>query len=123
MRFGIEVKNAYRNGQWIVAHLNWLVINRIPVEVGILVDPLSAIMLFIVTVIGTLIIIYSTGYMYGDPRYPRFFAYLSLFMFSMLGLVLSSTLVEIYFFWELVGLCSYFLIGFCFEKKEAAEAD
>ena len=101
---------------------NWLMINNIPLEFGIAIDPLSAVMLFVVTFIGTLIVIYSVGYMHEDPRYARFFAYLSLFLFSMLGLVLSSTLVQIYLFWELVGLCSYFLIGFWFEKKSAAEA-
>ena len=100
----------------------WLVISGLPIEFGIAIDPLSAMMLFVVTLIGTLIIIYSVGYMHEDPRYSRFFAYLSLFMFSMLGLVLSSTLVQIYLFWELVGLSSYFLIGFWFEKKSAAEA-
>ncbi|MBI4368331.1 MAG: NADH-quinone oxidoreductase subunit L [Candidatus Omnitrophica bacterium] len=100
----------------------WILINRIPIEFGISIDPLAAVMLFVVTFIGTMIVVYSVGYMHGDPRYPRFFAYLSLFLFSMLGLVLSSTLVQIYVFWELVGLCSYFLIGFWFEKKEAAEA-
>lgn len=100
----------------------WLAINQIPLEFGIAIDPLAAMMLFVVTFVGTLIVIYSVGYMHDDPRYPRFFAYLSLFLFSMLGLVLSSTLVQIYLFWELVGLCSYFLIGFWFEKKSAAEA-
>src|SRR3989338_3061169 len=99
----------------------WLVISGSPIEFGIAIDPLAAMMLFVVTFIGTLIILYSVGYMHKDPRYPRFFAYLSLFMFSMLGLVLSSTLFLIYLFWELVGLCSYFLIGFWFEKKSAAE--
>src|SRR3990167_3914092 len=103
-------------------NFTWLLINQIPLEFGIGIDPLSAMMLFVVTFIGTLIVIYSAGYMQGDPRYPRFFAYLSLFLFSMLGLVLSTTLVQMYLFWELVGLCSYFLIGFWFEKKEAAEA-
>ncbi len=100
----------------------WLTINQIPLEFGISIDPLAAMMLFVVTFVGTLIVIYSTGYMHDDLRYPRFFAYLSLFLFSMLGLVLSSTLVQMYLFWELVGLCSYFLIGFWFEKKSAAEA-
>ncbi|MBI1977606.1 MAG: NADH-quinone oxidoreductase subunit L [Candidatus Omnitrophica bacterium] len=109
-------------GETLSQSLTWMVINQIPIEFGIVIDPLAAMMLFVVTFIGSLIIIYSVGYMHGDARYPRFFAYLSLFMFSMLGLVLSATLVQIYIFWELVGLCSYFLIGFWFEKKEAAEA-
>ncbi|MBI4358759.1 MAG: NADH-quinone oxidoreductase subunit L [Candidatus Omnitrophica bacterium] len=109
-------------GTTINQNMTWLIVNQIPLEFGITIDPLAAMMLFVVTFIGSLIIIYSVGYMHGDPRYPRFFAYLSLFMFSMLGLVLSSTLVQIYLFWELVGLCSYFLIGFWFEKKSASDA-
>ncbi|MBI4395161.1 MAG: NADH-quinone oxidoreductase subunit L [Candidatus Omnitrophica bacterium] len=109
-------------GSTIQQNFTWLTINQIPLEFGIGIDPLSAMMLFVVTFVGTLIVIYSVGYMHGDPRYPRFFAYISLFLFSMLGLVLATTLVEMYLFWELVGLCSYFLIGFWFEKKEAAEA-
>jgi len=109
-------------GAHFSASAAWLVINQIPLEVGIAVDPLAAMMLFVVTFVGTLIIIYSVGYMHEDPRYPKFFAYLSLFMFSMLGLVISPTLVQIYVFWELVGLCSYFLIGFWFEKKSASDA-
>lgn len=109
-------------GKTFHATFGWVVINRIPLEFGIAVDPLSAMMLFVVTFIGTLIVIYSVGYMHCDERYPRFFAYLSLFLCSMLGLVISPTLVQIYLFWELVGVCSYFLIGFWFEKKEAAEA-
>ncbi len=109
-------------GKTFYSTFTWLIINKIPLEFGVAVDPLSAVMLFVVTFIGTLIVIYSVGYMHGDFRYPRFFAYLSLFLFSMLGLVLSPNLVQIYLFWELVGVCSYFLIGFWFEKKEAAEA-
>lgn len=109
-------------GERLSVTATWLVVNQIPLEIGILIDPLAAMMLFVVTFIGTLIIIYSVGYMHEDPRYPKFFAYLSLFMFSMLGLVLSPTLAQIYIFWELVGLCSYFLIGFWFEKKSASDA-
>ncbi len=118
--FGVIAKVAA--GTNFHATFTWLTVNKIPLEFGVAVDPLSAMMLFVVTFIGTLIVIYSVGYMHGDPRYPRFFAYLSLFLFSMLGLILSPTLVQIYLFWELVGVCSYFLIGFWFEKKEAAEA-
>src|SRR3989338_2257873 len=110
------------HGTALHASLTWLMINGKPIEFGILVDPLSSVMLFVVTFVGSLIVIYSVGYMHNDPRFSRFFAYLSLFLFSMLGLVLSSTLVQMYFFWELVGLCSYFLIGFWFEKYEAAQA-
>jgi len=89
---------------------------------GILIDPLSAMMLFVVTVVGTSIIIYSVGYMHEDPRFSRFFAYLSLFMSAMLSLVLARNLLLLYLSWELVGLCSYLLIGFWFEKDSAAQA-
>ncbi len=84
---------------------------------GALVDPLTVAMMTMVTGISLLVHLYSTGYMADDPRYPRFFAYLSLFTFSMLGIVMSHSLVMIFIFWELVGLTSYLLIGFWFEKK------
>jgi NADH-quinone oxidoreductase subunit L len=117
----MEIKQVIA-GETLHANFTWLVINNHPIEFGVLIDPLSAMMLFVVTFVGSLIVIYSTGYMSHDARFPKFFTYLSLFLFSMLGLVLSTTLVQIYFFWELVGLCSYFLIGFWFEKPSAAQA-
>ena len=89
---------------------------------GILVDNLTAVMLLVVTGVSTLVHLFSIGYMHGDPRYNRFFAYLSIFSFSMLGLVLSESFFFIYIFWELVGVSSYLLIGFWFEKKSAADA-
>ncbi|PWB68055.1 NADH-quinone oxidoreductase subunit L [candidate division GN15 bacterium] len=91
-------------------------------ELGILVDSLTAIMLMVVTTVGACVQIYSVGYMKDDPRYSRFFAYLSLFTFSMLGLVLANNFFMIFIFWELVGLTSYLLISFWFEKKSAADA-
>lgn len=91
-------------------------------EIGLLVDPLTAIMLIVVTTVGSCVQIYSLGYMKGDPRFSRFFAYLSLFCFSMLGLVLANNFFMIFIFWELVGLTSYLLIGFWFEKKSASDA-
>jgi len=91
-------------------------------EIGILVDPLTAMMLVVVTTVGSCVHIYSLGYMKGDPRFSRFFSYLSLFCFSMLGLVLANNFFMIFIFWELVGLTSYLLIGFWFEKKVAADA-
>ncbi|HRZ86471.1 MAG TPA: NADH-quinone oxidoreductase subunit L [bacterium] len=100
----------------------WLNVNGAPVMFGILVDQLSLMMLLVVSVIGTLIQVYSTGYMSDDKRFSRFFAYMSLFMFSMLSLVLSNNFMMIYIFWELVGVCSYFLISFWFEKDSAANA-
>jgi NADH-quinone oxidoreductase subunit L len=100
----------------------WAVLGTKPITVGFVVDPLSAIMLAMVGVVASLITIYSVGYMAGDPRYPRFFAYLSLFQFSMLFLVLADNFLFIYAGWELVGLCSYLLIGFWFERPAAARA-
>ena len=85
-------------------------------------DALTAIMLVMVTFIGTLIAIYSVGYMHGDPGYPRFFAEVSLFIFSMTLLVLADNLFILYAGWEGVGLCSYLLIGFWFTKPSAADA-
>jgi NADH-quinone oxidoreductase subunit L len=89
---------------------------------GFYLDSVTVIMLIVVTLVSSLVHIFSMGYMHGDPRYPRFFAYLSLFSFSMLFLVVSDNLLGIYIGWELVGLCSYLLIGFWFEKDSAANA-
>ncbi len=100
----------------------WIGVPGMLVEIGYLIDPLSVLMLFIVTFVGTLIHIYSRGYMHDDPGYSRFFACLSLFIFSMLGIVLANNLIMIYIFWELVGLSSYLLIGFYFEKPAASDA-
>ncbi len=90
--------------------------------IGFSVDGLSWMMLFVVTFIGTCIAVYSSGYMAGDPRYSRFFAYFSLFCAAMLTLVLADHLLFLFIGWELVGLCSYLLISFWFEKPAAAAA-
>ncbi len=100
----------------------WVVSGDFNVSIGFLIDQLSALMMLVVTSISTLIFIYSIGYMHGDGGYYRFFAYLSLFVFSMLMLVMSNNFLLLYFGWEAVGLCSYFLIGFWFHKKSAADA-
>lgn len=92
------------------------------IPLGIYIDNLGVVMFLMVTLISTLIHWYSMGYMHDDPRYPRFFTYLSLFCFSMLGLVASSNLFMIFIFWELVGLCSYLLIGFWYEEKVNSDA-
>ncbi len=89
---------------------------------GVYIDNLSVLMFLMVSFIATLIHIYSMGYMHDDARYPRFFAYLSLFCFSMLGLVASSNVFMIFIFWELVGVCSYLLIGFWYEEKNNSDA-
>jgi NADH-quinone oxidoreductase subunit L len=101
---------------------SWIVSGDFNVTVGFLIDQLSAIMLLVVTSISTLIFIYSIGYMHGDGGYYRFFAYLSLFVFSMIMLVMGNNFLVLYFGWEAVGLCSYFLIGFWFHKESAADA-
>nr|YP_009258455.1 subunit 5 of NADH-plastoquinone oxidoreductase [Netrium digitus]ANI25482.1 subunit 5 of NADH-plastoquinone oxidoreductase [Netrium digitus] len=100
----------------------WITIDFFRLEVGYLVDPLSAIMLVVVTTVGIVVMIYTDGYMSHDQGYVRFFAYLSLFTASMLGLILSPNLVQIYIFWELVGMCSYLLVGFWFTRPSAASA-
>ncbi|NLL18487.1 MAG: NADH-quinone oxidoreductase subunit L, partial [Clostridia bacterium] len=93
------------------------------IQAGVLIDPLSAVMLFVVTFIALLVMIYSVGYMKGEPGYSTFFAYLSLFSCSMLGLVVSNNYFQIFMFWELVGLCSYLLIGFYYHKESASAAN
>lgn len=105
--------------------INWIPLEgslRLSIEFGVMVNPLSLLMLLIVTGIGSLIFLYSTAYMKGDESYGRYFASLSLFAFSMLGIVLSNNLIQIFIFWELVGLSSYLLIGFWFQKPEASTA-
>ncbi|KAL2924468.1 NAD(P)H-quinone oxidoreductase subunit 5 chloroplastic [Bienertia sinuspersici] len=89
---------------------------------GYLLDPLTSIMLILITTVAILVLIYSDNYMSHDQGYLRFFAYMSFFNISMLGLVTSSSLIQIYIFWELVGMCSYLLIGFWFTRPIAANA-
>src|SRR5688572_16804611 len=86
------------------------------IDVGFLLDPLSAVMLFVVTFVGFLIHVYSVGYMGHDPGYRRYFAYLNLFMWAMLMLVLGNNYLVMFIGWEGVGLCSYLLIGFYYEE-------
>ena len=89
---------------------------------GYMVDSATAVLLFVVTTVGSLIFWFAMGYMEGDPWYPRFFAYLSLFAAAMLGVVISNSLLWFFMCWEIMGLCSYFLIGFWFEKPSAMRA-
>ena len=92
------------------------------VNISLRADPLTSIMLCMVTFVATLVVIYAAGYMHGDPGYWRFFTYVGLFVFSMTMLVSVSNFLLLYVFWEAVGVCSYLLIGFWFEKPEAAAA-
>ncbi|MBA2300043.1 MAG: NADH-quinone oxidoreductase subunit L [Chloroflexi bacterium] len=100
----------------------WIPAGEFQVEVGFLIDSLTACLLIVVTTIGLLVHIYSVGYMSHDPGYWRFFAYLNLFMFSMLLLVLADSWLVVFVAWELVGLSSYLLIGFWYRKRSAALA-
>jgi len=101
---------------------SWLPVGSLHLDIAFLLDPLSAVMILVVTGVGLLIHIYSIGYMAHDPDIKRFFIYMNLFMFSMLTLVLGNNLILLFVGWEGVGLCSYLLIGFWFEKKSAADA-
>src|SRR3972149_5283604 len=100
----------------------WIVAGAFTVPLGFLVDPLATVMMLTVTGVGFLIHVYSIGYMHGDPGYPRFFCYLNLFLFAMLMLVLANNYLLLFLGWEGVGLCSYLLIGFWYEKKTATDA-
>jgi len=100
----------------------WLDLGLTKISVGLLIDNITVIMLMVVTTVSGLVHLYSTEYMHDDPRYSRFFGFLGLFSFSMLGLVLVDNFLLLYVFWELVGLSSYLLIGFWYEKPAAADA-
>jgi NADH-quinone oxidoreductase subunit L len=100
----------------------WFSAGDLVVNLGVRVDGLTAVMLVVVTTVAFLVQVYSTGYMQGDDGYGRYFAHMCLFTFSMLGLVLADNLFQMFIFWELVGLCSYLLIGFWFHKPSAAAA-
>lgn len=111
------------------ARFHWADIGDIPATVGVKLDSLTVIMYFMVTFVSFWIFVFSVGYMAGHSdeidgkcEFHRFFCYLSLFLFSMLGLVVASSLLFLFIFWELVGLCSYLLIGFYFDKKFASDA-
>nr|YP_009409940.1 NADH dehydrogenase subunit 5 [Cressa cretica]ASJ65114.1 NADH dehydrogenase subunit 5 [Cressa cretica] len=101
---------------------SWILNNDFSLEFGYLIDPLTSIMSILITTVGIMVLIYSDSYMAHDQGYLRFFAYMSFFSVAMLGLVTSSNLIQIYLFWELVGLCSYLLIGFWFTRPGAANA-
>ena len=100
----------------------WIGAGSFHVDIAFLLDPLSAVMILVVTGVGFLIHVYSIGYMHHDKSFGRYFAYLNLFTFSMLTLVLANNFLLMFVGWEGVGLCSYLLIGFWFEKKSASDA-
>ncbi len=106
----------------IVYTFRWVVSGDIQIPFGYLLDPVSLLMLVVVTVISFLIQVYSIGYMAGDPGFSRYYAFMSLFAWAMMSLTLAPTMLQLYVFWELVGLSSYLLIGFWYEKFSATEA-
>src|SRR5688572_22227490 len=105
-----------------IYNLSWFEVGEGHVEVGFVLDPLSACMLVMITLVGSAIFIYSIGYMAHDENFTRFFCFLSLFAAAMLGLVISNSLLLFFICWELVGLASYLLIGFWYHKPAAAAA-
>src|SRR5665647_365963 len=103
--------------------VSWLhLTDKLTIHLGVLIDPISVMMLVVVTTVSWMVHIYSIGYMKGDPGFYRFFSFLSLFSFSMLGLVLATNIFQMYIFWELVGVSSFLLIGYYYEKPSAVAA-
>ena len=104
-------------------NITWLnLTDKLHIDLGVLLDPISVMMLVVITTVSFMVHIYSIGYMKDERGYERFFAFLSLFSFSMLGLVISTNIFQMYIFWELVGISSYILIGFYYEKPSAVRA-
>ncbi|MDP4196626.1 MAG: NADH-quinone oxidoreductase subunit L, partial [Bacteroidota bacterium] len=114
-------QNLIMEGRWIQI-LNVPVLGQVNFDLGIKLDNLTVIMLFVVNLISFLVHLFSMEYMRGDIRFSRYYAYLGIFTFSMLGIVLTHNILMMYIFWELVGISSYLLIGFWFEKKSASDA-
>jgi len=112
--------DSVKSHETVVA--SWMSVGNLQVDWGFLLDPLSALMIMVVTGVGTLIHLYSIGYMHGEEGFYRYFSYLNLFVFSMLMLVLGNNALVMFVGWEGVGLCSYLLIGYYFEKQSAGDA-
>nr|YP_010278897.1 NADH dehydrogenase subunit 5 [Hepatica acutiloba]UKG19234.1 NADH dehydrogenase subunit 5 [Hepatica acutiloba] len=123
MIFSANLSIQQINGSPVYQYVwSWTLNNDFSLDLGHLIDPLTSIMLILITTVGIMVLIYSDNYMSHDQGYLKFFAYMSFFNASMLGLVTSSNLIQIYIFWELVGMCSYLLIGFWFTRPLAATA-
>jgi NADH-quinone oxidoreductase subunit L len=116
-----KVEGAYQ--KLIAFNVTWLQFtDKLHIDMGVLLDPISVMMLVVITTVSFMVHIYSLGYMKGEKGFERFFAFLSLFSFSMLGLVLATNIFQMYIFWELVGVSSFLLIGFYYEKPSAVRA-
>nr|WEY05289.1 NADH dehydrogenase subunit F [Saxifraga viridiflora] len=123
MIFSVDLSIQQINSNSIYQYVwSWTINNDFSLEFGHLIDPLTSIMLILITTVGSMVLIYSDNYMSHDQGYLRFFAYMNFFNTSILGLVTSSNFIQIYIFWELVGMCSYLLIGFWFTRPIAANA-
>ncbi|MBL7665432.1 MAG: NADH-quinone oxidoreductase subunit L [Bacteriovoracaceae bacterium] len=124
--FGDFIFNKFSTDYYVHKVFNWIDLSYgdqfFKIDLGIYIDNMTAIMLLMVTGVATLIHLFSTWYMKGDERYGKFFVYLSLFTSAMLGLVLADNLLLLFVFWEIMGFCSYSLIGFYYEKEEAGNA-
>jgi NADH-quinone oxidoreductase subunit L len=122
LSYFVLLRSIDADGQVLQFTHEWFKAGELVINLGVRVDGLTAVMLVVVTTVSLLVQVYSTGYMKGDPGEGRYFAHMCLFTMSMLGLVLADNLFMIFIFWELVGLCSYLLIGFWFHKPSAAAA-
>ncbi len=120
LRFG-KVDGVYQ--KIIPFQYTWLQFSEgVSINMGALIDPISVMMLVVITFVSLMVHIYSLGYMKGEERFSTYYSFLGLFTFSMLGLVMSSNIFQIYIFWELVGISSFLLIGFYYEKPSAVAA-
>src|SRR5881394_212457 len=116
------VSTLQASGFRAVQNFNWFTFGEHALRLGFLLDPLAAVMLLMIALVGLCIFVFSVGYMADDKNFTRFFAYLSFFSAAMLGLVIANSLLLLFIFWELVGLASYLLIGFWIERPSAAAA-
>ncbi|MEQ8206592.1 MAG: proton-conducting transporter membrane subunit, partial [Woeseia sp.] len=121
----LVLKNLYWDGGQSDNYslYTWAVTDGLRMEVGFLVDRLTALMMVVVTFVSLMVHIYTIGYMHDDPGYQRFFSYISLFTFAMLMLVMSNNFLQLFFGWEAVGLVSYLLIGFWYKRETAIFAN
>lgn len=116
------MRGAHMEAPFVLRYFSWMPVGDLRIDAALQLDQLSMVMVLVITGVGTLIHIFSVGYMREDPGYPRYFAYLNLFVFFMLVLVLGANYPVMFVGWEGVGLCSYLLIGFWFSEKANADA-
>jgi len=121
--FESPVADGVERLQYVVFNFDWLAFtDDLVIRLGFLLDPISAMMLIVITTISFMVHVYSHGYMHGERGFQRYYAFLSLFSFSMLGLVVATNIFQMYIFWELVGASSYLLIGFYYQRHSAVSA-